>query len=466
VKHDEALISLVKERYRDQVKEAVTIPAKMERYAALDALTEQAIAALIEEYPEGKGDIKEAFHDLEREILRGMILNDGKRIDGRDFTEVRPISCEVGILPRAHGSAIFTRGETQVLGIATLGTSYDDQRLDAVIGDSSKTFMLHYNFPPYCVGEVKMLRAPGRREIGHGALAERTIKAVVPDQEAFPYTHSRGVRGVGIQWFVEHGHGLLRHHGAYGCRRAAEGSGGRRGHGAGDGRRPGGRTDRYPGRRGSPRRHGLQNHRLPRGRDRRTDGHQDRRRHSRNHEPRLEQARTGRLHILDEMAKAIDKPRSEVSQYAPKMTSIQINPERIKDIIGPGGKTIKAIQADTETRLEVEDSGKVNIYAPHDDAAQAAIKAIKRLTQEPEVDQVYLGKVVKVMDFGAFVEILPGTDGLVHISQLANERVQRVTDVVNEGDEILVKVLGIDKQGKIRLSRKAVLESGEDADAK
>jgi polyribonucleotide nucleotidyltransferase len=180
----------------------------------------------------------------------------------------------------------------------------------------------------------------------------------------------------------------------------------------------------------------------------------------------LEQARVGRMHILDEMGKAIDKPRSEVSPYAPKMTSIEINPERIKDIIGPGGKTIKAIQAETETRLEVEDSGKVNIYAPHDDAAQAAIKAIKRLTQEPEVDQVYLGKVVKVMDFGAFVEILPGTDGLVHISQLANERVQRVTDVVNEGDEILVKVLGIDKQGKIRLSRKAVLESDEGADAK
>jgi polyribonucleotide nucleotidyltransferase len=466
VKHDEALISLVKERYRDQVKEAVTIPAKMERYAALDALTEQAIAALIEEYPEGKGDIKEAFHDLEREILRGMILNDGKRIDGRDFTEVRPISCEVGILPRAHGSAIFTRGETQVLGIATLGTSYDDQRLDAVIGDSSKTFMLHYNFPPYCVGEVKMLRAPGRREIGHGALAERTIKAVVPDQEAFPYTirvvsevlESNGSSSMatvcsGTMALMDAGVPLKAPVAGVAMGLVMEGD------------QVVVLTDIL----GDEDHLGDMDFKITGSREGVTAVQMDIKIGGVTREimsRALEQARTGRLHILDEMAKAIDKPRSEVSQYAPKMTSIQINPERIKDIIGPGGKTIKAIQADTETRLEVEDSGKVNIYAPHDDAAQAAIKAIKRLTQEPEVDQVYLGKVVKVMDFGAFVEILPGTDGLVHISQLANERVQRVTDVVNEGDEILVKVLGIDKQGKIRLSRKAVLESGEDADAK
>ena len=465
VKHDEALIALVKERYRDQVREAVTIPVKMERYAALGALATQAIEALSEEYPEGKSDIKEAFHDLEREILRGMILNDGKRIDGRGFTEVRPISCQVGVLPRAHGSAIFTRGETQVLGIATLGTSYDDQRLDAVIGDSTKTFMLHYNFPPYCVGEVKMLRAPGRREIGHGALAERTIRAVVPNQEDFPYTlrvvsevlESNGSSSMatvcaGTMSLMDAGVPLKAPVAGVAMGLVMEGDQvvvltdilGDEDHLGDMDFKITGSSEGVTAVQMDIKIGGVTREIMDRA---------------------LEQARVGRLHILGEMAKAIEKPRSEISPFAPKMTSIQINPDRIKDIIGPGGKTIKAIQAETETRLEVEDSGKVNIYAPHDDAAQAAIKAIKRLTQEPEVDQVYLGKVVKVMDFGAFVEILPGTDGLVHISQLANERVQRVTDVVNEGDEILVKVLGIDKQGKIRLSRKAVLESGEGADA-
>ncbi|MEW6263699.1 MAG: polyribonucleotide nucleotidyltransferase [Thermodesulfobacteriota bacterium] len=461
---NEALINLVKEKYRAAVKEAITIPGKRDRHNRLDDIRLDAIQALAAEYPECTDDVIIAFHELERDILRGLVLNEGRRIDGRGFTDVRPITCEVGVLPRAHGSALFTRGETQALGVATLGTSYDDQRLDAVIGESSKNFMLHYNFPPFCVGEVKQLRAPGRREVGHGALAERTIKAVVPSLEEFPYTirvvseilESNGsssmatvcagtlslmdagvplkapVAGVAMGLVVEGGQVVVL-------------------------------TDIL----GDEDHLGDMDFKITGSRRGVTAVQMDIKIKGVTREimsRALEQAREGRLHILEVMSRALDKPRAEISPYAPKMTTIQINPEKIKDLIGPGGKVIKAIQSETETRIEVDDSGKVVIYAPHAERAEAAVKAIRRMTQEPEVDQVYLGKVVKIMDFGAFVEILPGVDGLVHISQLSHERVQRVNDVVNEGDEILVKVLGIDKQGKIRLSRKAALEAKEGAD--
>jgi polyribonucleotide nucleotidyltransferase len=461
VERNEELISLVKERYGDQTREALTIAGKLDRYTRLDEIKNQAVEELNEQYPDDGPDIHVAFHELERDILRGNILKDGKRIDGRGFTEIRPITCEVGLLPRAHGSALFTRGETQAMGIATLGTTFDDQRLDSVIGESSKSFMLHYNFPPFCVGEVRMLRAPGRREIGHGALAERTIRAVMPDEEEFPYT---------IRVVSE----ILESNGSSSMATVCAGTLSLMDAGVpikapvagvamglvmeddqvavltdilGDEDHLGDMDFKITGsRRGVTavqmdiKIKGVTQEIMERA---------------------LEQAREARLFILDRMAEAIDNPRTDVSPYAPKMTSININPEKIKDIIGPGGKNIKAIQADTETRIEIEDSGKVTIYANNNEAAEAAIRAVKRYTQEAEVDQVYLGRVVKIMDFGAFVEILPGTDGLVHISQLSHERVQRVSDVVNEGDEILVKVLGIDKQGKIRLSRKAVLDIDE-----
>ncbi|MFH1090537.1 MAG: polyribonucleotide nucleotidyltransferase, partial [Pseudomonadota bacterium] len=458
---DEEQISLVKQRYSEAVGNALTIPAKVERHRAMGEVKHRAMAELAEQYPEGAQNIQAALDELEREILRRLVLNERKRIDGRSFTEVRPITCEVGLLPRAHGSALFTRGETQALGIATLGTAYDDQRLDTVIGESSKAFMLHYNFPPFCVGEARQLRAPGRREIGHGALAERTLKPVIPSQEEFPYTirvvseilESNGSSSMAsvctsVLALMDAGVPLKAPVAGVAMGLVLEGD------------QVAILTDIL----GDEDHLGDMDFKITGSRTGVTAVQMDIKIKGVTQEimaQALEQAREARLQILDVMEKTLPQPRKEISPYAPKMTAIQINPEKIKDIIGPGGKMIKQIQSETETRIEIEDSGKVSIYGPSNEAAEAAIRAIRRLTQEAEVDQVYLGKVVKIMDFGAFVEILPGTDGLVHISQLSHERVQRVGDVVTEGDEILVKVLGIDKQGKIRLSRKAVLaESG------
>ncbi|MGL4208892.1 MAG: polyribonucleotide nucleotidyltransferase, partial [Candidatus Adiutrix sp.] len=339
-----------------------------------------------------------------------------------------------------------------------LGTSYDDQRLDTVIGETSKTFMLHYNFPAYCTGEVKRLGAPGRREIGHGALAERALKAVIPPHDTFPYTirvvseilESNGsssmasvcsgslslmdagvpikapVAGVAMGLVVEGENVIILtdilgdedHLGDMDFKVAGTSSG-------------------ITAVQMDIKIKGVTRDIMYKA---------------------LEQAKGGRLHILEQMNLSLNAPKAEISQYAPKMSIIQINPEKIKDLIGPGGKIIKSIQAETETKLEVEDSGKVTIYAPTAEKAEEAITLVRRYTQAPEIDKIYHGRVVKIMDFGAFVEILPGTDGLVHISQLAVERVQKVTDVLQEGDMIDVKVLGIDKQGKIRLSRRAVLE--------
>ena len=455
---DEQLINKIIADCHSPMMEALTTPAKQDRQKKIARLKSEVIAAMTQEYPSGQGDIIYALNHLESDLLRGLIVTEGRRIDGRSLDEVRPITCDINYLPRAHGSALFTRGETQSLGVATLGTSYDDQRLDTLIGDTSKTFMLHYNFPPFCTGEVKRLGAPGRREIGHGALAERALRAVIPPHEKFPYTirvvseitESNGsssmasvcsgtlalmdagvpikapVAGVAMGLVVEGDKVIILtdilgdedHLGDMDFKVAGT---------------PGGITAVQMDIKIS----GVTREIMTRA---------------------LDQARTGRLVILDKMKEALAEPKAEISPYAPKMTFIDINPEKIKDVIGPGGKIIKSIQSETETRLEVEDSGKITIYAPTAEKAEAAITLVRRYTQEPELDKIYHGRVVKIMDFGAFVEILPGTDGLVHISQLALERVQRVTDVVREGDMIDVKVLGIDKQGKIRLSRRAVLE--------
>ena len=466
VKRDEDLIKVVKERCAAEWTEAVAIPQKLERYKKLDEIRAKTLADLEPEYPEGASDIKEALHELEREILRGMILNENKRIDGRSFTDIRPISCQVGLLPRSHGSSLFTRGETQSLGIATLGTTFDDQRLDAVIGESSKSFMLHYNFPPFCVGEARQLRAPGRREIGHGALAERAIRAVMPEDEEFPYTvrvvsevlESNGSSSMatvcsGTLALMDAGVPIKNPVAGVAMGLVVEGE------------KVAVLTDIL----GDEDHLGDMDFKITGTSNGVTAVQMDIKIKGVTQEimdRALEQARQARLSILGTMAQAIENPREELSPYAPTMKTIQINPEKIKDIIGPGGKTIKSIQAETGARIDVEDSGKVTVFGPDAEAAMAAVKTIKKFTQEAEVDQIYLGKVVKIMDFGAFVEILPGTDGLVHISQLSHERVKNVNDVVNEGDEILVKVLGIDKQGKIRLSRKAALDSSEDSDAR
>jgi polyribonucleotide nucleotidyltransferase len=457
VRNEEVLVKVAAD-YHDAMLAALTTKEKQLRQAKIAEVKVQAQAALAETWPDHAGDVNYALHHLEADILRGLIVKEKRRIDGRALDEVRPIACEVAYLPRAHGSALFTRGETQSLGVTTLGTSYDDQRLDTLIGETSKTFMLHYNFPPYCTGEVKRLGAPGRREIGHGALAERALKAVLPPHEKFPYTirvvseimESNGSSSMasvcsGSLSLMDAGVPIKAPVAGVAMGLVVEGDQviiltdilGDEDHLGDMDFKVAGTTEGITAVQMDIKISGVTREIMTRA---------------------LEQAHAGRMHILGKMKEALDKPKPEISQYAPKMTIIEINPEKIKDLIGPGGKIIKSIQTETDSRLEVEDSGKVTIYAPTAEKAEAAISAVRRHTQEPEVDKVYHGRVVKIMDFGAFVEILPGTDGLVHISQLAPERVQRVTDVVKEGDMIDVKVLGIDKQGKIRLSRRAVLE--------
>jgi len=463
---DEGLIALVKERYAAPVWEAMSVPGKIARHDKLEEILRAAIEELSPEYPERGPDIFNAFVELEREVFRKMVLMEKRRIDGRGFDEVRSIECQVGILPRAHGSALFTRGETQALGVTTLGTAFDDQRLDAVIGETSKSFMLHYNFPPFCVGEAKQLRAPGRREIGHGALAERSIKSAMPAEQEFPYT----VRVVS-EILESNGSSSMATVCA-GCLSLMDAGVPIKAPVAGvamglvmEGDQVAVLTDII----GDEDHLGDMDFKIAGSRQGVTAIQMDIKISGVTEEimaRALDQARAGRIFILDKMAQAIAEPRPELSPYAPQLVTIEINPEKIRDIIGPQGKIVRAIQAETATRIEIDDSGKISIYGQNLAGAETAVKTIRRLTQEPEVDQVYLGKVVKIMDFGAFVEILPGTDGLVHISQLSDERVQKVSDVVQEGDEILVKVLGIDKQGKIRLSRKAVLGENIDLDQK
>ncbi|MDR1079757.1 MAG: polyribonucleotide nucleotidyltransferase [Deltaproteobacteria bacterium] len=461
VVRDEELIERIKSERRSEMLETLTVREKQPRQKGLAALKDR----MKRDYADASGgssDPAEAFRRLESDVLRGLILNDGKRIDGRSLTDVRPIDCEVGILPRAHGSAVFTRGETQSLGTATLGSSYDEQRLESLIGDTSKAFMLNYNFPPYSTGEVKRLSSPGRREIGHGALAERALKAVLPVSEDFPYTirvvsevlESNGsssmasvcsatlslmdagvpikapVAGVAMGLIMDGDEATILtdilgdedHLGDMDFKIAGTSAGVT----------------------------AVQMDIKIKGVTRPVM------------ERALSQAKDGRLHILEQMGKVLAAPRPEVSRYAPKMTVIEIPSEKIKDVIGPGGKIIKAIQSETETRLDVEDSGKITIFAPSQEKAEAAIDAIRKRTDPranlPDIGRVYEGKVVKIVDFGAFVEIMPGVDGLVHISQLARERLKSVRDAVAEGDVIKVKVLEIDKFNKIRLSRRVVLE--------
>jgi polyribonucleotide nucleotidyltransferase len=379
------------------------------------------------------------------------------RADGRGTTDIRPITCEVGILPRTHGSALFTRGETQSLAVATLGTTEDEQRIDALEGEYSRAFMLHYNFPPFSVGEAKPLRSPGRREVGHGALAERALKAVIPGKQVFPYTlrlvsdvlESNGsssmasvcggtlalmdagvpikepVAGIAMGLIMEGGRsvvlsdilGLEDHLGDMDFKVT-----------------------------------GTKNGVTALQMDIKIGGITPALMRQ-----ALEQARVGRLHILDKMLSALSAPRTNLSPFAPRIFMLKIKQDKIRDVIGPGGKTIRSIIAETGVKINVEDSGDVSIASADEASAQKAIEMINRLTAEVEVGKVYLGTVRKIMDFGAFVEVLPGTDGLVHISQLAHHRVKSVSDEVKEGEQVLVKVLEIDKQGKIRLSRKEAM---------
>ncbi len=464
-KNDEAFRAKVRALAWDRIAKAYAIGEKIERYAALSEVKKQIFVELGEAVVGREKEAKGILEDLKYEYMRGMIVNEGRRIAGRRHDEIRKISCEVGVLPRTHGSALFTRGETQAIVVTTLGTSDDEQRIEQLTGQSFKKFMLHYNFPPFSVGEAKPLRSAGRREIGHGALAERALRQVLPAEEKFPYTirvvsdilESNGSSsmasvcggclalmdaGVPIQSPVAGiAMGLIKEGEKVAILSDI----------LGDEDHLGDMDFKVCGTKG-----GITSIQM----DIKIAG-VDQGILSR----ALEQARAGRVHILEKMLAALAEPRPEINQYAPRITTIKIRPERIKDVIGPGGKVIKDIIARTGCSINVEDDGSVSIASSNQQQVDQAIKMVKALTQDAEVGKVYLGTVRKIVEFGAFVEIFPGTDGLIHISELSDKRVKNVTDVLHEGDEVLVKCLSIDRQGKIRLSRKEALAAAVGGEA-
>ena len=447
-----------------KLQDVITTADKLERQKKRDEVHHTVWEALSEEYPEEDSEVGNIVHDLEKKMVRKMMLEEGKRIDGRSFTDVRPIECLVGVLPRVHGSALFTRGETQGMVLTTLGTGQDDQRMETIYGEVSRPFILHYNFPPYSVGEAKRLGGPGRREIGHGALARRSLLPVIPPKEDFEYT----VRVVSE---------ILESNGSSSMASVCGGSlslmdagvpikGAVAGVAMGlisDGEKMVVLTDII----GDEDHYGDMDFKVAGTEEGITALQMDIKIDGVTKEvmqKALAQAKEARLHILEKMNEAITNPRVEVSPYAPVITPLQIKPEKVRALIGPGGKVIREISTITESRVDVDDAGKVVIGSPDKEKAKMAIDMIKKIVQDAEVGKLYMGKVVKIMDFGAFVEIFPGTDGLIHISQLDKERVNKVTDILHEGDEVLVKVLDVDKNGKIALSRKAALgESLEDA---
>ncbi len=444
---------------KGRMAEALLHTGKQERSAALQGLLEETINHFVGEEAEKNRDreIASAFKNIEKLEARRLIIEEGRRVDGRSLDTIRSISVKVGWLPRTHGSSLFSRGETQALVVSTLGTSIDEQRIDDLDGKSTKSFMLHYNFPPFCVGEASFLRGPGRREIGHGVLAERAMLPLLPSGDEFPYTirvvsdilESNGsssmatVCGASLS-LMDSGvplkspcagiaMGLIKDNDRYFILSDITGledqlgdmdfkvAGTEQGITA------------------------IQMDIKCKGVDRNILSQA------------LDQARNGRLHVLEKMNEVLPASRPELSPYAPRIITIKIRPERIRDVIGPGGKVIRSIVERTGASIDVEDDGTINIASADEEAAKQALEIIRELTQEAEIGKLYTGTVKKIMDFGAFVEILPGRDGLVHISHIADQHIKSVSDVLKEGDEVVVKVLEIDPQGKIRLSRKEAL---------
>ena len=466
-----ALLEKVQSRVLPALQDALMIPIKQERQEKIDFLFSDAKAYIAEEgditpVPTDR-EIYNAFHELERRFMREMILDRKVRADGRGFSDIRPITIEVGILPRTHGSALFTRGETQSLSVATLGTSDDEQRIDALEGESTKRFMLHYNFPPFSVGETKPMRGPGRREIGHGNLAERALKPVLPPKESFPYAirlvsdilESNGsssmatvcggslammdagipikapVAGIAMGLIKEGDRiailadilGLEDHLGDMDFKVT-----------------------------------GTENGITAVQMDIKITGIT-----TRVMRDALEQARIGRLYIMEKMKLALPSVRNVMSPYAPRILTLKIKQDKIREVIGPGGKVIRGITEKTGVKIEIDDSGLIQIASTDEVAAQKAIEMINQIVEEVQVGKIYLGRVKTVADYGAFVELFPGTTGLCHISQLEDRRVEKVSDVVSEGDLILVKALEVDRQGKIRLSRKeAIAEAGAEREVR
>jgi polyribonucleotide nucleotidyltransferase len=455
---DENLLASVSERSLEQIKKSIAIPDKLIRQDALNDILKEVIKDLNNEEENISKDIAFIFKKLEKDIVRNMILEQGVRVDGRKSDEIREISADIGFLPRAHGSALFVRGETQALAVVTLGTADDEQRIDSLEGDSKKSFMLHYNFPPFSVGEVKFLRSAGRREIGHGNLAERAIKEVLPQKEEFPYTirivsdilESNGSSSMatvcgGILALMDAGvpikspvagiaMGLIK-----------------------EGEKTVVLTDIL----------GLEDHlgdmdfKVTGTEAGITAFQMDVKISGVTHEimeKALNQAKHGRLHILGKMKEILSSPREDLSTYAPRIFTMKIKPDKIRDVIGTGGKVIRGIVEQTGVKIDIDDSGTINIASIDEESARKAIEIVEGIVADAEVGKLYNGKIKRIVDFGAFVEILPGTEGLLHISQIAEERIAKVTDVLKEGEELLVKVIEVDKMGRVRLSRKEAIK--------
>jgi len=450
----------VEEKILVPLTEAMRIRGKLESYDRVDQVLEDLVASIPEGEVERKVEAKQIFKNLKEKVLREEVLTHGVRLDGRKFNEVRPIWIETSVLPRTHGSAVFTRGETQALVTCTLGTAEDAQKIESFEGEQWKSFMLHYNFPPFSVGEVAFLRGPGRREVGHGALAERSLAQMLPAEEQFPYTirvvsdilESNGsssmasvcggslammdagvplrnaVAGIAMGLVMDEKSGKYAvlsdiagaedHYGDMDFKVA----------GTGDGITALQMDIKVAGITTAVMREAL------------------------------EQARQGRMHILEKMREALAAPRQNISAFAPRIVTIRIPVDKIRDVIGPGGKMIRSIIERTGVKIDVEDDGRVNVASADGASAQKAISIIQELTATPELNKTYLGKVQRITDFGAFVEIMPGTDGLLHVSEIANHRVKDVRDELKEGEQLMVKVINIDPTGKIRLSRKALLQ--------
>jgi len=458
---NEEMKARIVEMVTPMLQEIITTSDKKMREELRGNVFKSILEELPEEDMERKSEIKEIIYEFEKKMVRNMILDQERRIDGRSFTDVRPIDCLVGVLPRVHGTALFTRGETQAMVLTTLGTETDAQRMDTIYGDVFRHFIFHYNFPPYSVGEARRLSGPGRRDIGHGALARRALLPVVPNKDEFQYS---------IRVVSE----ILESNGSSSMASVCGGSMSMMDAGvpikeavAGvamglitDGQKVVILTDII----GDEDHYGDMDFKVAGTHDGITALQIDIKIDGLTKEvmqKALEQAREARLFILNKMNEVISQPRTQVSEHAPVITTIQVKPEKIKAIIGPGGRVIREIISASDSRIDVNDEGKVVIASPDGDKAKMAIEMINKIIQDAEVGKLYMGKVRKIMDFGAFVEIFPGTDGLIHISQLDNVRVNKVTDVLNEGDEVLVKVLEIDRNGRIALSRKAALDESQ-----
>lgn len=463
---DEELICQIESAVTSQIREAAVIPEKMKRRDAFRDVKAGLMEQLGEDYAERKKEISEIFSNIKEKVNRDLVLKEGRRIDNRKFDEIRQITSEVGILPRPHGSALFTRGETQALGILTIGSGMDEQRVETLSGDETRPFMLHYNFPPFSVGEVKRMGGPSRRDIGHGGLATRAVEKVLPPKEEFDYTirvvseilESNGSSSMATVCAAS----LALMDGGVPIKTPVAGIAmglmkdeenvvilsdilGDEDHCGDMDFKVAGTDEGITALQMDIKIHELSRDIM---------------------EKALEQARGGRLFIIGKILETLGEHREEISPHAPKVITLKINPEKIREIIGPGGKVIRALQSETNTRIEIDDSGLVKISSASKVDGDAALERINEIVAEPEIGRIYDGTVVKTTDFGAFVQIMPGTEGLLHISELAKHRVKKVTDIVKEGDDIKVKVLDIRRDGKISLSHKAILEEGEKKERK